>query len=52
MTQVQQETRDTDPITQSFVLDRQAFWNRFTNFTTYVAGGIVILLILMWLFLV
>lgn len=52
MAQVQQETRDTDPITQSFFVDRQAFWIRFTRFTTYAAGAIVVLLILMWLFLV
>lgn len=52
MAQIQQETRDSDPITQSFVVDRQAFWNRFTNFTTYVAGAIVVLLVLMWVFLV
>ncbi len=52
MAQVQQETRDADPITQSFFLDRQAFWNRFTSFATYVAGAIVVLLILMWFFLV
>lgn len=52
MAQVQQETRDADPITQSFFVDRQAFWNRFTSFATYVAGGIVILLFLMWFFLV
>lgn len=52
MAQIQQETRDSDPITQSFVVDRQAFWNRFTSFSTYVAGAIVLLLVLMWIFLV
>ena len=52
MAQVQQETRDADPITQSFVVDRQAFWNRFTSFATYAASAIVVLLILMWFFLV
>ncbi len=51
MAQVQQENRDADPITQSFFVDRQAFWNRFTSFATYVAGAIVVLLVLMWLFL-
>ncbi len=52
MAQVQQETRETDPITQSFFVDRQAFWTRFTRFVTYVGGAIVVLLILMWIFLV
>lgn len=52
MAQVQQENRDADPITQSFFVDRQAFWKRFTSFTTYAAGGVVLLLVLLWLFLV
>lgn len=52
MVQVQQETRDSDPITQSFVVDRMAFWDRFTSFTTYAGLAIVVLLILMWFFLV
>lgn len=52
MAQIQQETRDSDPITQSFVVDRQAFWNRFTSFSTYATGAVVVLLVLMWVFLV
>ena len=52
MAQVQQETRDADSITQSFFVDRQAFWGRFTSFTTYAAIAIVVLLVLMWYFLV
>ena len=52
MAQIQQENRETDPITQSFVVDRQAFWNRFTSFTTYAGGAVVLLLVLMWIFLV
>ena len=52
MAQVEQETREADPITQSFVVDRQAFWNRFTSFTTNVAIAIVVLLVLLWFFLV
>ncbi len=52
MAQVQQENRYADPITQSFFVDRQAFWMRFTSFATYAAGAVVVLLILMWLFLV
>ncbi len=52
MAQVQQDTRDTDPATQSFAVDRQAFWGRFTQFTTWAAGGIIVVLILMWFFLV
>ena len=52
MVEVQQEARDADPITQSFVVDRQKFWTRFTGFTTYAATAIVILLCLMWFFLV
>ncbi len=52
MAQVEQKTRDADPITQSFFVDRQAFWGRFTSFTTYAAGAVVLLLVGMWLFLV
>lgn len=52
MVQVQQDNRDADPITQTFFLDRQRFWTRFTGFTTYAASAIVVLLILMWYFLV
>jgi hypothetical protein len=36
----------------AFVADRQAFWTSFTSFTTYVAGALIVLLILMAIFLV
>ena len=52
MVQVQQETREVDPITQSFFVDRQAFWKRFTSFATRVAIAIAVLLVLLWFFLV
>ena len=50
MAQVQQDDRDVDPITQSFIVDRQAFWGRFTGFTSGAVVVIVLLLIGLWLF--
>lgn len=50
MAQVQQDNRDADPTTQAFVIDRQAFWNRFTSFTLWSVIGIVVILIALWLF--
>ncbi len=50
MAQVQQETQDVDPITQSFIVDRQAFWTRFTGFTTRAATVVVVVLIGLWWF--
>ncbi len=50
MAQVQQDNQDADPITQSFIVDRQAFWNRFTGFTTNVVIGLAVLLVLLWWF--
>ncbi len=50
MAQVQQETQDVDPITQSFIKDRQAFWTRFTGFTTYAAVVVVLILLGLWWF--
>lgn len=51
MAQVQQDNQDADPITQAFVVDRQAFWNRFTGFTQWAVLAIVALLIGLWLFI-
>ena len=50
MAQVQQETMEGDPITEAFIVDRQAFWNRFTRFTLWSIVAVVILLIALWLF--
>jgi hypothetical protein len=50
MAQVQQDNPDVDPITQSFIVDRQAFWGRFTSFTTGAAIAVAALLIGLWLF--
>lgn len=50
MAQVQQDNGQVDPITQSFIVDRQAFWGRFTSFSTGAAVAIVVLLIGLWLF--
>ena len=50
MVQVQQETQDVDPITESLIVDRQAFWTRFTSFTSGAAIVIVVLLLGLWLF--
>ncbi len=50
MAQVQQESQDVDPITRSFILDRQAFWTRFTSFTFRTAILVVIVLVALWLF--
>lgn len=50
MAQLQQDTVDGDPITQAFVVDRQAFWNRFTRFTLWAIVVVVLLLIGLWLF--
>jgi hypothetical protein len=51
MTQVQQEITTVDPATQAFIVDREIFWKRFTNFTTGSVIVVVILLVAMWLFL-
>ncbi len=51
MAQVQQDSQDADPITQSFIVDRQTFWNRFTGFTTKAVVAIAILLVFLWLFI-
>ncbi len=51
MAQVQQDNQDVDPITESFIVDRQTFWNRFTGVTTNAVIGIVILLVLLWWFI-
>lgn len=51
MAQVQPETQDIDPITQSFIVDRQAFWNRFTGFTSRAVIVIAILLLGLWWFI-
>lgn len=50
MAQVQQESREVDPITQSFIVDRQAFWNRFTGFTVRAVITVVIVLLGLWWF--
>ena len=50
MAQVQQDNQDVDPITQSFIVDRQTFWNRFTSFTSGAVIVVVILLVALWLF--
>lgn len=50
MAQVQQDNGQVDPITQSFIVDRQAFWTRFTSFTTGAVIVVVLLLIGLWLF--
>ncbi len=52
MAQVQQEVREADPITEAFVVDRQAFWNRFTQFTVWAVIAIIVLLVGLWLFVV
>ncbi len=52
MAQVQQDTVEGgDAIAQAFVVDRQAFWNRFTRFTVWAVLTVAIVLIGMWLFL-
>ncbi|WP_216850874.1 aa3-type cytochrome c oxidase subunit IV [Acidisphaera sp. L21] len=44
---------ETAPLAlDAFIADRQAFWGSFTKFTTYAAGAIVLLVILMAIFLV
>jgi hypothetical protein len=52
MAQVQTTSGDVDPLTQAFVVDRQAFWSRFTQFTKYAVIVVVVLLVLMWWFIV
>jgi hypothetical protein len=43
----------TAPVTEeAFLADRQKFFTEFTGATTYAAGAIVVLLILMAIFLV
>ncbi len=43
----------TGPVTEeAFLADRVRFWDSATKFGTYVAGAILVLLILMWYFLV
>ncbi len=51
MAQVQQDNQDVDPITESFIVDRQTFWNRFTSFTSWAVVAIIVLLVGMWLFI-
>jgi negative regulator of sigma E activity len=50
MAQVQQEHQEVDPITQSFIVDRQAFWTRFTRFTVNAVIAIVVLVVVLWWF--
>ncbi len=50
MAQITQDNGNVDPITQSFIVDRQTFWGRFTSFTTGAAVVVVLLLIGLWLF--
>jgi hypothetical protein len=46
-------TAPTGPVTEeAFLADRLRFWASVTKFMTYVAGGLVLLLIAMWYFLV
>jgi hypothetical protein len=46
-------TASTGPLTEeAFLADRQRFWASVTKFVTYVAGGLVLLLIALWYFLV
>jgi hypothetical protein len=41
------------PMTEeSFVADRKRFWGSATKFATYVAGAIVVLLLILWYWLV
>lgn len=37
---------------EAFVADRAMFWSRFTGFTKWSIIGLVVLLILLWIFLV
>ena len=50
MAQAQHESQDVDPITQSFIVDRQAFWQRFTNFTVYAVVIVILVLLGLWWF--
>jgi len=37
---------------EGFVADRLSFWNAVTKFGTWVAIGLVVLMVLLWWFLV
>ncbi len=50
MAQAPQNNTDVDPITQTFIVDRQNFWKRFTGFTTGAVIAVIVLLIGLWLF--
>ncbi len=43
----------TGPVTEEgFLADRMRFWAAVTKFMTYVAVGLVMLMLLLWYFLV